>query len=251
MVYVMDALMVIIFLGAVHIGAARSWKVSFSSGMAHILSMVAAWLIASFGASSAANFVFSHLQLSELLPSSIGFWVAPVEESIVYTLIFSLLFISGFITSKSIFHAFSWTYEWGEAMFKKVRFPRIIDGIFSIFFTVFHAATWIWGILLVVAFPFFNLDKNHSLTGLIVGNPLMQSQIATLYKPYEALHSAVAIIGDEMFQVWEEGQLNSAFFANLEPNRRMELKDNLREALAYLPPEFDEAIHLVISEMEE
>jgi len=251
MVYFIDALLVVTLISAVYLGATRSWKVSFSSSVAHLLSLSATWLITVVLAGPLATMASRYLNFSELLPAFIGFWISPFEANILHTLIFVLLFVGIFMTSKSILHAFSWTYEWGNTLFKHVRLPRFIDGFLSILFTVIHAGTWLWAILIVVAFPFFNIRKNASLTGLVMEVPLLQAQIASLYLPYEDMQTVIALIGDDWLSLWDGYAINQDVLASMDPEQVRELQYNLVETLPNLPPEFNDLFHQLIREISE
>jgi len=250
MVYLIDTLLVITLVAAICLGATRSWKVSFSSCLAHLSALVVTWLLTVLLARPLATMTAPYLKITEWLPASIGFWLGPFEANIRYTLIFVFLFISFFMTSKSIFHAFSWTYEWGDILFRKIRLPRVIDGFFSIVFTAIHAGTWLWAMLVVVAFPFFNIRKNASLTGLVMEIPLLQEQIATVYLPYEEIQTVIALIGDNWLELWDGSNINQEVFAGMAPEEVRQLQYDLIGALSDLPPEFNELIHQLLQEIQ-
>ena len=251
MMYFADALMLITMLGALFLGFGRSWKVSFSNAVAHFLSLGVTWFMTVVLAPPIVEIVFRNLNLSDLLPANIGFWIGPFERGIIHTAVFSLVFIGLFITSKSIFHGFSWTYEWTFFLFRWIKLPRFLDGILSALFTGAHAATWIWAVLLVAAFPLFTRSGAKTLTGTFLGLPLIQEQARTLYEPMEGLQTVLSLMESDIIYLLEDGRLNQDFLGTLEREQARELKYHLVESLPYLPDEFSTPIYDLLGEMME
>ncbi|MCL1949036.1 MAG: hypothetical protein FWF59_04815 [Turicibacter sp.] len=246
MVYLIDAIIVLTLAGAVYLGATRSWKESFTSIAAHLLAMGTTWGLTELVTPLLVQLLSLYLNVSQWLPISIGFWVSPFEQNILHTVISSFLFVLFFQISKSILHAFSWVYDWGDSLFRSIRLPRVIDGILSSFFTAVHASTWLWVILLTIASPFFNMDKSFSLSGAILSTPIFLEQTTALFAPYERLQIAFTIVGPELFQVWKGDGVNIDALAAMDESDLRQLKYSLVEALPYLPLELNAPLHQVI-----
>lgn len=208
-VLLVDAVVLSFFGIAAYRGYHQSYRISLTHLLIQLttitLSFVTAWGLVN----QLLRYIPKSMSLSRFIPDRFYYLVEPYECYLIPFILFCLLFIIFFIIIKSILYVFSVNYGWHQYAFKSVKFDRLGDQCFSIFLSVLNMYTYMIVILIIIAFPLFNLVKPYSISNLLLKvNPVISSIVSGFYEPYQQLQDSILYFEDDFDLIFYHNQVD-------------------------------------------
>ena len=237
-VLLVDAVVLSIFGIAAYRGYYQSYRISLTHLLIQLTTISLSFLTAWELVHQLIGYIPKSMSLSLFIPDSFYYLVEPYESYLIPLIIFCLLFIIFFIIIKSILYVFSVNYEWHQYVFKTVKFDRLPDQCFSLFLSVLNMYTYMIVVLIIIAFPLFNLTKPYSISSLLLKvNPVISSLVSDFYKPYRQLQENILYFEDDFDLIFYNNQLDFdqlEIFMKKHPNEEEKVHDAFNDLIPFI-----------------
>lgn len=206
---IVDLTILLVFYIVGVIGYQRSYRISLVNLLIQLFSIFLSVLVAGALVNKVVSYIPQKIKLSSFVPDNFYYLIDPYEEKIIPFIVFSILFVIAFVIIKSIVYVFSVNYEWHRYFFPSAKFNRVGDGLLSILLSVLNAYTYVIVIVIVLAFPLFDLIKPYSLSNLLLKvNPYVSHLVEEFYQPYEDVKESIDLFGEELDALFANNKIN-------------------------------------------
>ena len=233
-----DILILSIFCLAAYIGYQRSYRLSLINLIIQLVTIILSGLISRGLVYKVVAYIPKRITLSSLIPDNFYYLVEPYETSLIPFILFCILFVSFFVVIKSILYVFSVNYEWYRYVFPSAKFNRLGDRLFSMFLSILNMYTYMIIVLIMIAFPLFNLVKPYSVSNLLLKvNPYISHMVADLYEPYEGLQESIVYFGEDIESIFHHNKVDLSQledFIEKNPNERKKIHSAFEEFIPFI-----------------
>lgn len=233
-----DILILSIFCLAAYIGYQRSYRLSLINLIIQLVTIILSGLISRGLVYKVVAYIPKRITLSSLIPDNFYYLVEPYETSLIPFILFCILFVSFFVVIKSILYVFSVDYEWYRYVFPSAKFNRLGDRLFSMFLSILNMYTYMIIVLIMIAFPLFNLVKPYSVSNLLLKvNPYISHMVADLYEPYEGLQESIVYFGEDIESIFHHNKVDLSQledFIEKNPNERKKIHSAFEEFIPFI-----------------
>lgn len=237
-VLIVDILILSIFCLAAYIGYQRSYRLSLINLIIQLVTIILSGLISKGLVYKVVAYIPKRITLSSLIPDNFYYLVEPYETSLIPFILFCILFVSFFVVIKSILYVFSVNYEWYRYVFPSAKFNRLGDRLFSMFLSILNMYTYMIIVLIMIAFPLFNLVKPYSVSNLLLKvNPYISHMVADLYEPYEGLQESIVYFGEDIESIFHHNKVDLSQledFIEKNPNERKKIHSAFEEFIPFI-----------------
>ena len=237
-ILIVDILILSIFCLAAYIGYQRSYRLSLINLIIQLVTIILSGLISRGLVYKVVAYIPKRITLSSLIPDNFYYLVEPYETSLIPFILFCILFVSFFVVIKSILYVFSVNYEWYRYVFPSAKFNRLGDRLFSMFLSILNMYTYMIIVLIMIAFPLFNLVKPYSVSNLLLKvNPYISHMVADLYEPYEGLQESIVYFGEDIESIFHHNKVDLSQledFIEKNPNERKKIHSAFEEFIPFI-----------------
>ena len=237
-ILIVDILILSIFCLAAYIGYQRSYRLSLINLIIQLVTIILSGLISRGLVYKVVAYIPKRIILSSLIPDNFYYLVEPYETSLIPFILFCILFVSFFVVIKSILYVFSVNYEWYRYVFPSAKFNRLGDRLFSMFLSILNMYTYMIIVLIMIAFPLFNLVKPYSVSNLLLKvNPYISHMVADLYEPYEGLQESIVYFGEDIESIFHHNKVDLSQledFIEKNPNERKKIHSAFEEFIPFI-----------------
>lgn len=206
--YILDGMIIIMLLVAIFIGGGRTYRKSLAELLSQVISLIGAILIGSWLAEKATSFMLDRFNFTAILPSRYSIIAEPLLESLFNPFLLLIFGAIIFAFIKSIFGGINLETK----LLTKWRLTRRFDLLLSIIFSALNMFTHLLVVIVIFAFPFFNIVREGTIAASILKlTPIVTSQVEQMYGPFGALQDAMKFLNSEI------GDLKELDESDLEP----------------------------------
>ena len=237
-VLTVDVLILSMFCIAAYIGYQRSYRLSLINLVIQLVTIILSGLISRGLVYKVVAYIPKSISLSSLIPDNFYYLVEPYETSLIPFIIFCFFFIFFFVIIKSILYVFSVNYEWYRYFFPSAKFNRFGDRLFSMFLSILNMYTYMIIVLIIIAFPLFDLVKPYSISNLLLKvNPYISHVVSDLYEPYKGLQESIVYFGDDLESIFYNNKVDLSQleqFIEKHPNERKKIHSAFEEFIPFI-----------------
>jgi len=228
--YILDGLIVVMLLVAIIIGGRRTYRQSLAVLLVQLVSLIVALLIGNWLSIKTTEFMLDRLNFAALIPERFSLTVEPLLGSLLNPFMFLMLGAIIFALVKSIIGGL--TLE--KKLFPNWRLARTQNLLLSIFFSVLNMYSHLLVVIVIFAFPLFNIVGEDTLSAKILKmTPIVSSRVEQMYSPFVALQDAMQLLNLGL------GEFTSLEDTNLEEIADLvaENPEMINQVIALIPDE--------------